>query len=174
MTDDEFDRIKNAEKQRLRAKRTLRRLQQALREQKQAGRGTVARMTERIQALFNDHRSALNALQWDTARVEARLDALRDTLTGASADTDARSSDPLGSDRPSDDSLSEDETTLRMYRAERLVDDLRAQLDSDASPTIDTGAPDESSRSSSTDDLPESARPDDGLPEKTIGRVPRS
>ena len=168
MTNDEFDRIKNAEKQRLRARRTLRRLQQALREQKEAGRGTVARMTERIQALFNDHRSALDALQWDTARLEARLDALRDTLTGASAspsDTDVRSNDPRGSDEPGDASLSDDEATLRMHRAERLVDDLRTQLDTDA-PT-DAG-------SSSAHDSSESVPPDDGLPEKTIGRVPRS
>jgi hypothetical protein len=172
MTDDEFDRIKDAEKQRLRARRTLRRLQNALREQKEAGRGTVARMTERIQALFNDHRSALDALQWDTARLEARLDALRDTLTGASPvspdvspDTDARGDAPRGSDGPGDDDLSDDEATLRMHRAERLVDDLRTQLDTDAP----TGA-----GSSSADDSSESAPPDDGLPEKTIGRVPRS
>jgi hypothetical protein len=166
MTDDEFDRIKDAEKQRLRAKRTLRRLQQALREQKEAGRGTVARMTERIQALFNDHRSALDALQWDTARLEARLDALRDTLTGAStapSDTDVRSNDA-----PGDDGLSDDEATLRMHRAERVVDDLRTQLDADA-PSEKTGAD-----SSSANDSSESTPPDDGLPEKTIGRVPRS
>ncbi|PEN06200.1 hypothetical protein CRI93_10255 [Longimonas halophila] len=167
MTDDEFNRIKDAEKQHLRAKRTLRRLQNALREQKEAGRGTVARMTERIQALFNDHRSALDALQWDTARLEARLDALRDTLTGASADTDARNSDPRESDGPGDDDVSDDEATLRMHRAERLVDDLRTQLDTDA-----PDAPRDSS--SSTNDSSESAPPDDGLPEKTIGRVPRS
>ncbi|MFO8231185.1 MAG: hypothetical protein R6U20_00835 [Longimonas sp.] len=173
MTDDEFDRIKEAEKQRLRAKRTLRRLQTALREQREAGRGTVARMTDRVQTLFNDHRSALDALQWDTARLEARLDALRNTLTGASAAptaTGARSADTLGSDGPGDDDGSDDETTLRRYRAEQLLDDLRAQLDADAPPSDAPDSADDASASTSPDD----AAPDDDLPEKTIGRMPRS
>ena len=83
MTDEEYERIKETEKRRLRAKRTLRRLKQALREQQEAGRGALDRMTDRVRALFAEHRSAVDALQWDTARVQARLDTLRDTLTGS-------------------------------------------------------------------------------------------
>jgi hypothetical protein len=186
MTDDEYQRIKDAEKKRLRAKRTLRRLKEALRAQQKSGRGTVARMTDRIQTLFNDHRSAVDALQWDTARLHARLDALRDTLTGASTpggtqnntDTDAYDSTH---DESTDDSTHDDEATLRRCRAEKLIDDLRTQLTSDApgaasedTPTDSPTASDAPKASNSTDDSSERDTPDDGLPEKTIGRMSRS
>lgn len=172
MTDDEYQRIKDAEKQRLKAKRTLKHLRQALREQRTSGQHAVARMTERVRSLFEEHRSAVDALQWDTAHLQARLDALRDTLTGAasSADTDAVDSDLADSA----DAL--DDEALRRHRAEQLVDDLRTQLDADAShPSADNASNDNATNENAPGDkAPDDTPPDDGLPEKTIGRMPRS
>jgi len=161
MTDDEYQRIKDAEKQRLRAKRTLNRLRRALQEQQASGQRTVARMTERVRDLFEEHRSAVDALQWDTAHLQARLDALRDTLTGGASPAGTASDTET---EPTDTADSLDDETLRRHRAEQLVDDLRTQLDTEAPP------PPNDSTNASADD----STPDDGLPDKTIGRVPRS
>ena len=177
MTDDEYQRIKDAEKQRLKAKRTLKRLRQALREQQASGQHAVARMTERVRALFEEHRSAVDALQWDTAHLQARLDALRDTLTGSASSADTGEADVGNVDSElagSADAL--DDEALRRHRAEQLVDDLRTQLDADAAPLPDDTVSDDTVPN---DDAPgdkasNDNAPDDGLPEKTIGRVPRS
>ena len=178
MTDEEYERIKETEKRRLRAKRTLRRLKQALREQQEAGRGALDRMTDRVRALFAEHRSAVDALQWDTARVQARLDTLRDTLTGSTSPSDADV-------EPKDEGGALDAEDLRRHRAQQLVNDLRTQLDANAPhPSANEDVNDSASGidaastgsagGNASDDGASDGTPDDGLPEKTIGRMPRS
>ncbi|MES3628624.1 MAG: hypothetical protein PPP56_00490 [Longimonas sp.] len=190
MTDDEFQRIKEAEKQRLRARRTLKALKQALAEQRAGAQGTVDRMTGRIKQLFDAHRDALNALQWDTARIRARLDLIRDTLTqpsdadlgaSVSAHRTTRQNDTRqdeAADRAAEPGApaSDPDVDWRILQAEKLVDEMRAQLDANAPPPSrnDAASPETQAGNPASKKDTEDDPPTDSLPDKTIGRIPRS
>lgn len=190
MTDDEFQRIKEAEKQRLRARRTLKALKQALAEQRAGAQGTVDRMTDRIKQLFGAHRDALHELQWDTARIRARLDLIRDTLTqpsDASRDAsvsahrttrqdDTRQDEAADRAAESDASASDPDVDWRILQAEKLVDEMRAQLDANAPPPSqnDAASPETRTGNPASKKDAEDDTPADSLPDKTIGRIPRS
>lgn len=175
MTDDEFERAKAQEKERLRAARTLRKLKQALADQQAAlsSNAAVNDMRQRIRTLWNEHREALSAVQHDTAhlvaRVETALDSFYETLQADREETTEAPpktpSEPRSGSAPESTSGSDDpDAAWQAMQAEALLDELRTQIE------VDEAAP---TRRSSTDEAPEASDPDDGLPEKTIGR-PRS
>ena len=171
MTDDEFERAKAEEKERIRAARTLRKLKQALADQQAAlsSNAAVNDMRQRIRTLWNEHREALSAVQHDTAhlvaRVETALESFYDTLQSERVGTtDASSASHSNSTSESTSESDDPDAAWQAMQAEALLDELRTQIE------VDEAAP---SSSASTDEAPEASDPDDGLPEKTIGR-PRS
>lgn len=145
MTDEEFERIKQAEKEQLRAKKRLRTMLAVLKRRKRS-EGLVERMQRGAQTLLRETESLIETLRGSVARDEARLERALD--------------DP--SDSGSwDDRLPEVEEARREKRAERLVREYKA-LSRSGSSRPSTGADgDEQSRSSSSSQGPE----------KTIGRM---
>ena len=175
MTDDEFERAKAEEKERIRAARTLRKLKQALADQQAAlsSNAAVNDMRQRIRTLWNEHREALSAVQHDTAhlvaRVETALESFYETLqaerAGATGAPPKTPSEPRSDSTPENTSAPDDpDAAWQAMQAEALLDELRAQIKADeAAPSSPTSA----------DAAPKASGSDDGLPEKTIGR-PRS
>ena len=178
MTDDEFERAKAEEKQRLRAQRTLRKLKQALSDHQKAlsSHSALEEMRTRILTLWDEHREALSAVQHDTAhlaaRVETALESLYDTLQADAPASPKKKSTGRADGASASASTDEDpDAAWQAMQAEALLDQLRAQLKADeAAPPSSRGAADKAKGNPETDDP---SAPDDGLPEKTIGR-PRS
>jgi len=107
MTDEEFERIKAAEKERLRAQRRHRRLLGVLR-RRGTVESTVRRMQQGARRLLRETESLVDTLREQVARGQARLEA----RLGAAASDDA--------------TLAEDEEALRAERAAELVRQYKA------------------------------------------------
>lgn len=163
MTDDEFNTIKEAEKERLRAKRDVASLRRALR-QRGASEKTVAAMQRRVRALLDDTASLTQRMIRTAARGIARVelaldDAPRSTQDETSAEAQTASAD----------SLEEGERLHRDMRADAFIEQLKREIapERSAESTSDDAsdapsAPADASASTSDDEPP--------LPEKTIGR----
>lgn len=106
MTDDEFERIKEAEKERLREQKRLRSMLQALQRRSRA-ESVVERMKQSTQDLFRTHRHGVEALRSALATDEARLEVWTDAQEEAVE-------------------RAEDEETLREARAEDLLRQFKA------------------------------------------------
>ena len=102
MTDEEFERLKAAEKEHLRAKKRLRATLDALKRRTQSER-VVQRMKRGAERLLGETESLVDTLRQAVARGTARLESALD---------DASSRDV---------SLDEDEEVLREERAEALL-----------------------------------------------------
>lgn len=105
MTDEEFERIKEAEKEHLRAKRELRTRLAALKKRNRV-QSIVQDMQQGAQRLLRDTESLVDTLRAQVARSEARLEV--------AADTEAH------------EDLHEADEALREERAERLVRQYKA------------------------------------------------
>jgi len=109
MTDDEFERLKAAEKEHLRAKKRLRATLEALKRRTKSER-VVQQMKRGAERLLGETESLVDALRRagarGTARLEAALDADEGALGGASLEADEQA---LREERA--------ETLLRRYKA---------------------------------------------------------
>lgn len=105
MTDEEFERIKEAEKEHLRAQKKLRTRLEALKKRNRA-QSIVQDMQQGAQRLLRDTDALVDTLQAQVARSEARLEVAADL--GAHED------------------LHEADQALREERAERLVQQYKA------------------------------------------------
>lgn len=159
MTDDEFDALKEAEKERLRLKKRAAALQRA-RGRSEASAGVLRTMRQRAKGLLDDTTALTQQVLRDVARGAARLEqALGDTRA-----TDAAPPDAASSDDP--------DAAFRAMQADALVRQMQQQ-DAASSPP---SAPSEPSPAAPTaSDAPPAeadANPeaDDDLPDKTIGR----
>ena len=144
MTDEEFERLKAAEKEHLREKKRLRK-QLSVLKKRQRAQGLVQKMRRGAERLLRETESLVGTLQKRIARDEAQLEV--------AAENDDRVDD-----------FQEAEEELRKERAESLVRQYKAATGavSSASTTenaAEEDAPDASSGSTS------------GGPEKTIGRM---
>ncbi len=163
MTEEEYQRIKEAEKERLQARRKLRTLKK-----RSAQADTIQSALRRVK------RGAKTLLQ--------RSSNLIDRLTHAAAREEARLEVAL--DATSDDELSTDAQTLedadREARAEALVQQLKRTVASDTAqhdaPTASASDPEDLDDPEDPDNLEDPDNPKDAndpLPEKTIGRMRR-
>jgi chromosome segregation ATPase len=147
MTDDEFQRLKEAEKEHLREKKQLRTQLAALKRRSQA-QGLVQRMRQGAERLLRETESLVDTLRAQVASNEARLEG--------AAEADDRADD-----------LHEADEALREERAESLVRQYKA---ASGAVTSSSRREDEADPGSS-----DAGSPQEG-PDKTIGRMrtPRS
>lgn len=141
MTDEEFQRIKEEEKEHQRQLKSLKHAVRLL-ERQRSVTNALEEMTSRSRQVLEDNERLIEEIALDTARNEARLDVA------------------LESNEPSPDLPDEE---LEAARARALVTAMRRA----ESPDADAKAPPDSSvgeRPTKTD------RPD-ALPEKTLGRM---
>ncbi len=142
MTDEEFERIKAAEKDHLRAKQRFQETMEALKRQNKV-QSTVRQMRTAANRLLRDNEDLVTRLRSWTARQAARLEG---TLAPESA---------------TGDDLAEAEEELREARAAELVRQYKA-----ASAERQRSEGEETKRT--TDPDAAAAEP---LPDKTIGRM---
>jgi hypothetical protein len=144
MTDDEFERLKAAEKEHLREKKKLRKQLAALKKRHRA-QGLVQTMKQGAERLLRETESLVDTLRRQVASSEAKLEV--------AAEADDRVDD-----------LHEAEEALREERAESLVRQYKAATgDVSSSSGTETSEKSDASASDST------SKPDG--PEKTIGRM---
>jgi len=145
MTDEEFERLKEAEKEHLRTKKRLQARLRALKKQ-QRTESLVTKMKEGAQRLLRETEALVDAIQGRVAQSEGRVDAVVDEA-GAESD------------------LAEADAEIREERAESLVQQYKAS--SGRVSTRDRGSA--SSGSEDPEDLSAASRAKG--PEKTIGRM---
>jgi hypothetical protein len=125
MTDDEFERIKEAEKDRVREQKRVRAVLRALKRRYRAA-SVLERMKQGVQGLFRTHRRGMEALRSATASEEARLEVWVDVQ-----------------EEPSE--RAEDEEALREARADKLLRQYKAAVASTDVEKTDSAERDEDS-----------------------------
>lgn len=160
MTEEEFERIKEAEKEKLRAQKKLAKLKKTLR-RKQSIRSAVQRMAEGAQSVLSRSTDWMEQLTSETARQQARLEVALDAI---------------------EDDEPESDTDVEAYEAEReakrakeLIRQMKQGRAKKSTDRSKRGASESDSAESSDSDATDSATgpstSDDDLPEKTIGRM---
>ena len=145
MDDQEFQRIKEAEKKHLRAKKRLQRTLSAL-QRRDKVQSVVQRMRQGAVRLLDETESLVGSLRRTVAKNEARFELA------------------LDEDQVEDEELHEAEEELREERAEALVRRMKAEQEasSRSRPSDDID---------SASDTEDSDGPERGGPDKTIGRM---
>ncbi len=193
MMEEEYNKIKEAEKRRLRAKKRLKQLQQTSKRSSDTA-SLVAKMKQAGASLLRDTRSLVDKLSADVARSQARLEVALDDVEGLDEtdvdETDVDEADAAESRRTGAgaDSLRRYEEAQREARADAIVRQMRASTqaarsassrtprlddaEETADPAASMGKPTSSTKSSQNEDAPSEETADD-LPDKTIGRMGR-
>lgn len=152
MTDEEYERLKEAEKSHLRAKKRL--------------QATLDQLKQR-----NEVQGALRRMKQGAQRVLAETESLVNRLRSAVAQREARFEVVLGEEWDEDADLREAEEELREERAEQLVRRMKAEeAHSSARPGDSEGRDDTGSGEQGEEDPHADASPPKG-PDKTIGRM---
>lgn len=155
MTDEEFERLKAAEKEHLRAKKKLQATLKQLRQKKQV-RSAVERLARSAQSALDRASELIDRLTAETARDEARLDVALDNET-----VDA-----------TDDAVAAYEAERRDEEARALVRQMKhAQRIPSRSPDTARAPTDDSEAGATSSDDDLSTSSSDDLPDKTIGRM---
>ncbi len=143
MTEDEFQRIKEAEKKHLRAKKRLQRTLESLKQRDEV-QSVVQRMKQGAARLLDETESLVGSLRRSMAQEQARVELA------------------LDDEKIKDEDLHEAEEALREERAEALIRRMKAeQKASSRHPSVaDAGS----------DTVPEEDPAQEG-PDKTIGRM---
>lgn len=152
MTPEEYQRLKEAEKEHLRKLKELKTAVRQLERQKRVGRA-IEGITETPRNLLDENASLVEQLALETARSEAKLDIALETA----AEKDAS--------RPAESAAEQDaryEEDLRKERARQLLQQLRDEVGS--SSTSAPVAPKAADAKAPASDSPP-------LPDKTIGRM---
>ena len=159
MTEEEFQRIKEAEKEHLRAKKQLAELKRTLRRKKKI-QSTVESMARGASSLLRRSADLVEQLGSDAARKQARLEVALD-------DTDAAPSKEDEAD------VAAYEAEQRAQRARQLIRQMKQDGGTSARSTRSDEAPSSSSPATDATSSPDdrSTTNDDDLPEKTIGRM---
>ena len=161
MTDEEFERLKAAEKEHLRAKKKLQAALKQLRQKKQV-RSAVDQLARSAQAALGRASELIDRLTAETARDEARPDVALDAeAAGVSDDSGDKDVEAFEAARRTEQAR---DLVRQMKQAQRIPAAPRSP-ETDRPPTDDATA----DATSSEDDL--STSPSDDLPEKTIGRM---
>lgn len=157
MTPEEYERIKEAEKEHLRA---LKKLKKAVRdlERSKSIAHSVTKMSSTSQSALETHEEMVDKLALETAQHEARLEVALE-----SAGEQAQKQERLEELRKAD-------ADLQKERAKDLVEQLRREMEvpeTGTPPTPRSTGPERQA----TDDSDETA--EGPVPEKTIGRMRR-
>ena len=164
MTPEEYQRIKEAEKEHLRALRKLRKAVRDLERSKSIA-SSVTRMGSSSESVLDTHRELVDKLAMETARYEARLEVALD-----SAGEDAEKMRQA-------EELERMDAELQKERARGLVDRIRGEIQAgDDVPEPNEGVGGESDNTEVRTPRSKSAAaesPGGKLPEKTIGRMHR-
>lgn len=147
MTDEEFERIKEAEKERLRTQKRLRSALESLKRRNEV-QSVVRRMSQGAKRLLEEAQALADKLASTAARQAARLEVVMDEGEEAS-------------------SLAEDEEVLREERASAVLRRMKAEEEPRA--TGESARPSVDENQSETAE--ESEESDADRPEKTIGRM---
>lgn len=146
MTEDEFERIKDAEKDRLRTQKRL--------------RATLESLKRR-----NEVQSVVRRMSQGAKRLLEKTEALADQLASNAAHQAARLEVALEADED-DSTLSDAEDVLREERADALLRRMKAQEEPKAS-----GQPSASSGQESSVSPDDGSESEEDGPDKTIGRM---
>jgi hypothetical protein len=146
MTDEEFERLKAAEKDRLRAKQRFQDTLEGLKRQNKV-QSTVRRMRAAANRLLRDNEDLVRRVRSWTAQQAARLE-----VALAPEDTAV------------EDELAEADKELREARADELVRQYKTASSS-------RGRQRDADAGSSDEDLSDEDAADETMPEKTIGRM---
>lgn len=146
MTEDEFERIKDAEKDRLRTQKRL--------------RATLESLKRR-----NEVQSVVRRMSQGAKRLLEKTEALADQLASNAAHQAARLEVALETDKD-DSTLSDAEDVLREERADALLRRMKAQEEPKAS-----GQPSASSGQESSVSPDDGSESEEDGPDKTIGRM---
>lgn len=145
MTEDEFERTKESEKNHLRSKKRLQRTLEALKQRDEV-QGVVERMRQGARRLLDETESLVDSLRHSVTQREARFEmALDDEQAG-------------------NEDLREEEEILREKRAEALVRRMKAE-------EANTSRPQASSPDAEASEDEDSENPQYEGPDKTIGRM---
>lgn len=186
MTDREYESIKRAEKERLRAKKRLQKLVQQVRRER-ASSSVVQSMIDAGRSLLDEASAWTDRLATDAARAEARLDVSLDAAETASPSPDSSETHSSGTDveaYEAEEAEARADQLVRQIRAatqpRRLRDDAESSRGSQSTDAASKASP---ASDSSTDDAAASSDPSgqgsdqelgqDALPDKTIGRMRR-
>lgn len=160
MTPEEFERIKEAEKEHLRALKKLKKAVRGLERSKSIAQ-SVTKMSSSSQSALETHENMVDKLALETAHYEARLDVALESAK-EHQERDA-----------ADEALGQADAELQKERARSLVEQLREEM---AVPEPDAGeavAESPGPRRSESDEQDDDAEDTGPLPEKTIGRMRR-
>lgn len=149
MTDEEFERIKKAEKDQLRAKQRFQETLEALKKQNKV-QSAVRRMSSAARRLFRENEEFVDRVRSWTARQAARLEVAMDADPALEADRD---------------DLAEAEEELREARADELVRQYKKASGTRSAQTR-RDVP-----SAAEDDAAEERDDEASMPDKTIGRM---
>lgn len=145
MTPEEYQRLKEAEKEHLRSLRKLKQAVQAAQRQQKLTDAVRKAVISPMDALEN-HDALVQELALETARNEARLDVALESVSGGQTEAERV----------------EDEEAMRKARAAQLVRQLRGQVEGASKPAATDSKPGTESTEMA---------PPPPLPEKTIGRM---
>ena len=160
MTPEEFERIKEAEIEHLRALKKLKKAVRGLERSKSIAQ-SVTKMSSSSQSALETHENMVDKLALETAHYEARLDVALESAK-EHQERDA-----------TDEALGQADAELQKERARSLVEQLREEM---AVPEPDAGeavAESPGPRRSESDEQDDDAEDTGPLPEKTIGRMRR-
>lgn len=148
MKDEEFERIKEAEKERLRVQKRLRNTIESLKRRNEVQQ-VVRRMSQGAKRLLDKTEAFAEEVASQAARHAARLEVAADEELGT------------------DSSLSEDEESLREERAAAVVHLLKTEEEPRAASDSSTSSA-RSGEEAASDEADEEAS---DVPDKTIGRM---
>jgi len=151
MTPEEFEKIKEAEKDHLRKVRKLKSAVKQLERQKKIS-GALNDLTTSMQDKFDDHDEMMSRVAIDAALNEARLEIALES--SQEADRGAQ--------------LAQDEADLAKAKARDVMQQFREMTDSESAVDQTESTPEKSSTRRVRPGKPDSR---DDLPEKTIGRM---
>ena len=153
MSPEEFNRIKEAEKEHLRKLKALKQAAGRLQRQKSIAQA-LGSMTQEAQQKLEANEAMVEKLAWETAEQEARMEVALESAKEANPDA-------LEAPKPSP---AEAEEALRKARAEELVRQMKQEAHAEEPATDVREAADRRPENTSDDSS-------DVLPEKTIGRM---
>ncbi|MFQ5570471.1 MAG: hypothetical protein ACE5G0_12390 [Rhodothermales bacterium] len=167
MTPEEYQRIKEAEKEHLRALKKLKQTAHLLQRRKSVNQA-LENMVSGSEDAFDTHQEMLDKLTIETARQEARLEiALENAaLEDESKPADQQASLPVAPIR-SPEELDEE---LLKERAKTLIRQMKIQMGNPASSVAETPPPSDRRTDPASPEKPDTPPPAD-RPEKTIGRM---
>ncbi len=179
MTPEEYQKLKEAEKDHLRKLREIKKVHSQAVQQSKITQA-VTNMATGMTGLYDEHREMVDRLQMDTLQSEARMEVALDSI-GSIDSTDSAS---VPSEAQDAADLAVNEEAIRRAKAQALVRQMKLEGEGSmddlpskgASPTSTTGSHSESSSSTASSGrtpLTEKPKPttSSNLPEKTIGRM---